>query len=93
MRSRSLSTRWRVAWNQHKSACNGPRNAKAKPSELSWNLIARPFWRGCCHVAQVGGISARARRALGVDAQFLVEQLALDVVVDLSSTGRRRCKA
>jgi hypothetical protein len=30
---------------------------------------------------------------LGVDAELLVDELDLDVVVDLSPTDRRRCEA
>jgi hypothetical protein len=42
---------------------------------------------------RVDGLAVRARGAIGVDAQFLVDKLDLDVVVDLSSTDRRRCEA
>ena len=44
-------------------------------------------------VGLVDGLAVRARGAIGVDAQFLVDKLDLDVVVDLSSTDRRRCEA
>ncbi len=38
-------------------------------------------------------LAGRARDATGVDAQVLVDELDLDVVVDLSSTDRRLCEA
>jgi hypothetical protein len=44
-------------------------------------------------VGLVHGLAARARGAVGVDAQLLVDKLDLNVVVDLSSTDRRRCEA
>jgi hypothetical protein len=44
-------------------------------------------------VGLVDGVAARARGAAGVDAQLLVDKLDPDVVVDLSSTDRRRCEA
>jgi hypothetical protein len=44
-------------------------------------------------IGLVDVLAARARGAIGVDAQFLVDKLDLDVVVDLSSTDRRRCEA
>jgi hypothetical protein len=44
-------------------------------------------------VGLVDGLAVRARGAIGIDAQFLVDKLDLDVVVDLSSTDRRRCEA
>jgi hypothetical protein len=44
-------------------------------------------------IGLVDGLAVRARGAIGIDAQFLVDKLDLDVVVDLSSTDRRWCGA
>ena len=44
-------------------------------------------------VGLVEGPAARARGAVGVDAQFLVDKVDLDLALDLGSTDRRRCKA